>query len=128
MTTPALAQSNDAQVEAAQKAAQEWLALLDANNYEATWENAASMFKTQVTTDQWVQQIKQAHSQLDSLQSRSVVAARYTESLPNVPEGEYVVVQYRTVYGDMSTIETMTLMKDGDAWRTAGYFVKPEDQ
>lgn len=127
-TTPALAQSDDAKVEAAKQAAQEWLALLDANDYEATWTEAASLFKSQITTEQWIKQIQQAHSSLDALQSRSVVAARYAESLPNVPEGEYVVVQYRTVYGDKRTIETMTLTKDGDAWRTAGYFVKPENQ
>ena len=126
--TPALAQSNEAEVDTAKAAAQEWLDLLDANRYEATWETAASMFRAQVTAEQWTQQIQQAHSQLDSLQSRSLVAARYTTSLPNVPEGEYVVAQYRAQYGDTNTVETITLMKDDDAWCTAGYFVQPENQ
>lgn len=125
---PAHAQSNDEQVEVAKSAAAEWLELLDANDYQATWEEAASLLKSQVTADQWASQIQQVHSQLGALRDRSLIAARYTTSLPNVPEGEYVVVQYRAQYGSKTTIETATLMKDGEAWRIAGYFVRPENQ
>lgn len=126
--TPAHAQSNDGQVEAAKAAAAEWIELLDANDYQATWEQAASLLQSQVTADQWANQVRQVHSQLGTLQDRSLIAARYTTSLPNVPEGEYVVAQYRAQYGSQTVIETATLMKDGEAWRVAGYFVRPENQ
>jgi len=128
VAAPAHAQSNDEQVTAAKKAAAEWLELLDANDYQATWEQAANLLKSQVTADQWASQIQQVHAQLDTLQSRSLIAARYTTSLPNVPEGEYVVAQYRAQYGGQNTVETATLTKEGDAWRVAGYFVRPENQ
>lgn len=125
---PVQAQSNEEQVTAAKEAAAEWIELLDANDYQATWEQAASLLKSQVTADQWANQIQQVHSQFGELQERSLVAARYTTSLPNVPEGEYVIAQYRAQYGNQTLIETATLMKDGDAWRVAGYFVRPENQ
>jgi len=128
VAAPAHAQSNDEQVTAAKEAAAEWLELLDANDYQATWEQAANLLKSQVTADQWASQIQQVHAQLDTLQSRSLIAARYTTSLPNVPEGEYVVAQYRAQYGGQNTVETATLTKEGDAWRVAGYFVRPENQ
>jgi hypothetical protein len=127
-TAPALAQSNDANVDAAKQAAQEWLALIDANKYEASWSEAASIFTSQVTAEQWAAQVQQAHSQLDSLQSRSLIAARYTESLPNLPKGDYVVTQYRATYGSQKTVETITLTKEQDTWRVAGYFIRPENQ
>jgi len=128
VAAPVHAQSNDEQVTAAKEAAAEWLELLDANDYQATWEQAANLLKSQVTADQWASQIQQVHAQLDTLQSRSLIAARYTTSLPNVPEGEYVVAQYRAQYGGQNTVETATLTKEGDAWRVAGYFVRPENQ
>ena len=128
---PLLAQSNEQAVEAATEAAQEWLALFDAEKYEATWSTASSFFQSKIGKEQWVTRIEQTKKRqpvLDSLRSRSQVAARYTTSLPNAPDGEYVMIQYRATYGDEEFIETMTLTKDGDDWRVAGYFTKPPDR
>ena len=51
----------------------------------------------------------------------------YQTELPNVPKGEYVVLQYKTAMaGGGAVIETITPMlnKDGK-WRVSGYFIKP---
>lgn len=124
----ALYAQNQAAVDSAKQAAQEWLTLLDANDYEATWTEASSFFKSKIGSDQWVQRIQQAHSSLDSLQSRSLVAARYTSSLPNAPSGEYVIAQYRATYGSQKTVETVSLKKEQGEWRVAGYVVRPNQQ
>lgn len=125
---PLSAQSNEQAVDAAKEAAQEWFALLDADKYEATWEEGATLIKSKVTAEQWATQIRQAHMSLDSLRPRSHVAARYTTSLPNAPEGEYVIAQYEATYGEENTIETISLKKDDGNWRVAGYFIKPRGQ
>jgi hypothetical protein len=128
---PAQAQSNEEAVEAAKQEAQEWLDLFDARELKATWEEASSYFKSQIGAEQWVARIRQTREQqpvLDSLRSRSLVAARYTTSLPKAPDGEYVVVQYEGTYADESWAETVTLKKDPDGWRVAGYFIKPTGQ
>jgi hypothetical protein len=125
------AQSNEEAVDAAKQAAQEWLALFDAQELKATWENASPYFKSQISAEQWVARIEQTRTRqpvLDSLRSRSLVAARYTTSLPKAPDGEYVVVQYEGTYADESWAETVTLKKDPDGWRVAGYFMKPAGQ
>ncbi len=128
---PLQAQSNEQAVDAAKQAAQEWLDLFDARKLEATWENASPYFKSQISAEQWVARIEQMRTQrsvLDSLRSRSLVAARYTTSLPKAPDGEYVVVQYEGQYADESWAETVTLKKRSEGWRVAGYFMKPTDQ
>jgi FKBP-type peptidyl-prolyl cis-trans isomerase len=127
----AQAQSNEEAVEAAKQEAQEWLDLFDARELKATWEEASSYFKSQISAEQWVARIRQTREQqpvLDSLRSRSLVTARYTTSLPKAPDGEYVVVQYEGTYADESWAETVTLKKDPDGWRVAGYFMKPTGQ
>ena len=125
---PLPAQSNEQAVEAAKEAAQEWLALLDAGKYETTWEEGATLIKSKMTAEQWAAQVRQAHAALDSLRSRSLVAARYATDIPNAPEGEYVVAQYKSMYGAKETVETTYLKKDDGMWRVAGYFVKPAGQ
>lgn len=126
--SPLHAQSNEAAVKTARNVAQEWLALFDEETYEETWKEASSFFKSKIGKEQWAMRIEQTKTRrpvLDSLQSRSEVAARYTTSLPKAPDGEYVVVQYRATYADEEWIETVTLKKDPDAWRVAGYVTKP---
>lgn len=125
---PVQAQSDDENVAAAKEAATEWLDLVDANNYQASWEEAATLLKSQVAAEQWATQIQQVHDQLGAFQERSLIAARYTTSLPNVPEGEYVVAQYRAQYDNQTVIETATLVNEEGTWRIAGYFVRPESQ
>jgi hypothetical protein len=47
-------------------------------------------------------------------------------SLPGAPDGQYVVVQFDTVFADKpSAVETVTFMLENDGqWRAAGYFIK----
>jgi hypothetical protein len=123
------AQANEQAVTAAKQVAQEWLALFDAGRYDSTWAEASAYFQSKIGKEQWTMRIEQTRKRrpvLDSLRSRSVVAARYTTSLPKAPEGEYVVVQYRATYADEQWVETVTLKKDPDGWRVAGYFTRPK--
>lgn len=122
------AQTNDKKVEAAKQAAQEWLALLDADEYEATWEASAPSFKAGMSADDWAGRLRQAHSTLDTLTSRTLVAARHTTSLPNpnAPEGEYAVVQYRATYGARDMSETILLSFEDNEWGHVGYYVRPQ--
>jgi hypothetical protein len=50
----------------------------------------------------------------------------FTKTLPGVPDGEYVVVEYETSFENKKTAnETVTPMKDPDGtWRVSGYFIR----
>jgi len=128
-TAPAaLHAQHEAAVDAATQAAQSWLALLDADKFEATWTQSASPLRSNIDATGWAQRIKSAHSTLDSLRSRSLVEARYTTTLPNMPEGDYVIAQYRATYGAQPAAETVSLMKEQGEWRVAGYVIRPVEQ
>jgi hypothetical protein len=50
----------------------------------------------------------------------------YKTSLPGAPDGDYVVIQFVTSFGNKkSAIETVTPMleKDG-SWRVSGYYIR----
>ena len=108
------------------KAAEEWLALIDAGDYGGSWDAAAELSKKAVTKEMWSQSIEAVRSAMGDLLSRSAKSAQYTTSLPGAPDGEYVVIQFSTSFTNKkSAIETVTPMKDPDGkWRVSGYYIK----
>jgi hypothetical protein len=112
--------------DAAVRAADAWLALVDRGDYRESWDDAAQLFKNAITKEQWETQLQAARQPLGKLVSRRVKSTQYAESLPGAPDGEYVVIQYETSFEKKkSAIETVTPMLDPDGdWRVSGYFIK----
>jgi hypothetical protein len=110
---------------AAQKAALQWLSLVDAEKFDHSWESAAALFKKAITKDQWHQTIKAVRPPMGKLASRKLIDATYTTALPGAPDGEYVVIRFQSSFSNKnSAIETVTPMKDSDGiWRVSGYFI-----
>jgi hypothetical protein len=112
--------------DAAQAVADSWLTVLDEGQYEASWEQAAKPLKVAISKDEWKKGCGGARQPLGKLVSRKVKSRQYTEQIPGVPDGKYVVIQYDSVFEQKaSAVETVTPMVDFDgAWRVSGYFVK----
>ena len=111
---------------AAIEPAQAWLRDIDNGNYAQSWTNAAALFQSAVTPEKLAEALQQVRKPLGSLISRKVKSAQETTSLPGVPDGRYIVMQFETAFANkQSAIETVTFMfeKDGQ-WRAAGYFIK----
>ena len=115
-----------ASTEAAQRAAESWLALVDKGDYSSSWDQAAEMFKTAVSKDQWQKALSNSRGQFGRLLSRRLTSATFTTTLPGAPDGHYVVIQYETSFENKkSSVEIITpqLAKDGQ-WRVSGYYIR----
>jgi opacity protein-like surface antigen len=110
----------------AQAAAEAWLKLVDAGSFDASWDQAARLFKGAVTRDQWSRTVAGVRSPLGKVLSRKVGSRKYAESLPGAPDGKYVVLQFETAFAHKATaVETITPMLDPDGvWRVSGYFIR----
>ncbi len=117
---------NPAAEQAAIEAAQEWLGLVDGGQYAESWEQAAEYFKNAVSRDKWEQSLKTIRAPLGELVSREVKSKKYETSLPGAPDGEYVIIQFKTSFKKkVSAVETVTPMLDKDGkWRVSGYYIK----
>src|SRR5208282_790135 len=73
-----------AQTSAAETAAAQWLALGDAGNYAASWNEAAQLFKNSVPKEQWTRMVESVRSPLGKLNSRTLKSSTHTTSLPGV--------------------------------------------
>ena len=113
-------------IKAAIAAADKWLALADRAKHAESWDSAAAYFKAAVTREKWAASLKVARAPLGKLKARKLLSARYTTRLPGVPDGRYVVIQYRTSFEKKAeAVETVTPMKDKDGeWRVSGYYIK----
>lgn len=112
--------------EAAIEAAQTWLGLVDAGDFDESWKSAATYFRNAVEQAQWERMMTSGRVPLGKLVSRRVLTARYETTLPGAPDGEYVVIQFESVFENKAeAIETVTPMRNGDGvWRVSGYFIK----
>ena len=112
--------------ESAVKAAENWLALVDAGKYEVSWNEAAGFFKNAVSKQDWQKQMEAFRQPLGALISRKLKSKQYAKTLPGAPDGEYVVIQFETSFENKkSAVETVTPMMDKDGqWRVGGYFIK----
>jgi hypothetical protein len=123
LTLASLAQPlTDAGVEAATA----WLKLIDDGNYAASWQDASSYFRSQIPEDKWVDTIGNLRKLLGGLAGRELASAQAVTTLPGAPDGNYLVVQFRSSFTSKhSAIETviMLLAKNGH-YAVAGYFVR----
>ena len=120
------ARAADKPEDLAQSAAESWLQLTDAGNAGASWDQAAKLFKSAVTKEQWTQALAGVRPPLGKVISRKVASRQYSERVPGAPDGKYVTIQYETVFENKaSAVETITPMLDPDGtWRVSGYFIR----
>ena len=121
-----LALADEAAEKAAGAAAPTWLGQIDAGKYANSWNQASAYFRGAVTEKSWSDALNGFRKPLGKLQSRKLLKAQSANSLPGAPDGNYVVMQFDTSFGNKKgAVETVTFMQEKDGkWRAAGYYVK----
>ncbi len=106
--------------------AESWLAVIDSGKYLQSWENAAQFFKDKVPDSQWESTLRQVREPLGEMTSREVANVQYLTYIPGAPKGEYVVIQFKTVFTRKGAgVETITPMLESDGtWKVSGYYIK----
>lgn len=117
--------SIEAKITMAQQSAERWLKLIDRSKYSNSWLETASYFQNNITQNEWDKTLQGVRQPLGKIISREIAVKQYTSSLPGCPDGEYVVIQFKTSFERKKTaIETVTPMLDRDSeWKVAGYFI-----
>lgn len=126
LAAPTIYAQDAASVGAATDAADKWLAVMDAGRTADAWDEAAPMMQAAVTRDTWATVGSQVRAPLGAVKSRKLGSAGYTRTLPNAPEGEYVVIQYNTDFAKRAgAVETVVPMRQPDgSWKVSGYFIR----
>ena len=120
------AEKHDEAEKQAVESAEAWLKLVDQGKYGDAWDSAAEYLKNAVSKEDFAKSLAAARKPLGSVKSREMKSKQYATSLPGAPDGEYVVIQFKTAFENKkSGVETITPMLDKDKkWRVSGYFIK----
>jgi len=108
------------------EAADSWMSLVTEGNYGESWEQASNLFKNAVSKSDWEKSLNGILPAFGKMINRELLSATFKTSLPGAPDGEYVVIEYKTKFEKKAeAIETVTPMKDTDGeWRVSGYYIK----
>ena len=124
LVATAFAADSQEQVRAV-KIAESWLQGIDQGRYADSWSGAAPQFQAAVTAQQWAAQLHIWREPMGKLLSRQLASAKYYTQLPGAPDGQYWIIQEQASFSNkQSAVETVTLMRAGDEWRPAGYFIR----
>jgi Protein of unknown function (DUF4019) len=121
-----VALAEDVDTSGGMSAANAWLALVDGERYGESWDAAAERFRAAMDRAKWEATVQSARGPLGLVVTRKIRTVAFTHSLPNAPEGEYVVVQFDTRFQNRPLAEEMITSereKDG-TWRVAGYWIR----
>lgn len=110
----------------ARKAALDWLALVDAGKYEATWDEAATSFQKAQSKADWVKGLGGARPTKGKLITRTFLNHEIRTNLPNLPQGKYITVRFTSVFEKQKDgAESVTFIRDGArGLRMMSYFLK----
>lgn len=105
---------------------EQWIKKLDNGWYTQCYDETSPYLQEQVNPQQWLNNMNTYRKPLGMPERRTEVNIYYEQDLPNSPKGEYILVQYATVFAKTSVmIESVVLMKEADgSWKVAGYFIR----
>ena len=114
------------QIAPASEAATRWLAVMDAGKAAEAWDAGAPVMQSAITRDMWNKVGTDARAPLGAVKSRKQTSANFTRTLPGVPEGEYVVIQYATDFANRAGVtETVVPMRLPDgSWKVTTYLIR----
>ncbi len=117
---PAATPSTAPAESAAVLAARDWLALVDKGDWTASWDATGQSFKALNTVDIWAKASETVRPPLGALRSRVLISE---VDVPAPPYG-YQMVKFRTDYANKAgAVETVSLMREGGAWRVVGVII-----
>jgi hypothetical protein len=102
-------------------AGQRWLSLVDDQKYEESWDQASSMFRNEVTKEQWIAALKRSREPLGAVGSRTRTRLEFSKALRGAPDGDYAIIHFSTTFNGKSATERLTLVKENAKWQMAAY-------
>jgi len=121
----ALSASPSASDQASTASAEAWARLLDGQHWADSWTSSGEVFRSKLTQADWTATIQPLRQRLGSVSSRSLKSVSSASSLPGVPDGEYKIVQFATVFANKpNAVETVVLTHESAGWKVNGYFIR----
>ncbi|MCH9638889.1 MAG: DUF4019 domain-containing protein [Betaproteobacteria bacterium] len=113
-------------LEKVEHSARSWLELVDNEEYVESWHQLSVELREKMSESDWIKSITTTRAPLGSADNRYIATAGQTNSLSGLPDGEYIILQFYTMFANKGLgMETIALAKQQNgAWLVAEYTVK----
>jgi len=103
-----------------------WLEMIDTEKYDEGWRRTGEYFKGTIASERWNELMRAYRRPLGRMLSRSLTSAKREKSLPGVPDANYVVIKFNTVFEKKKeAVETViTIVDQSGQLSVVGYYVE----
>ena len=109
-------------LKASATAAAQWLAMVDAGQYDMSWNYLSLRLQLIFPKDSWVTYLKSMRAPLGNTQSRAVALQSPAENPKGLAPGLYMLILYNTTFSRQGTEqELVTLVLENNVWRVLSY-------
>jgi len=126
LVAPGAAGAQDLRAAMVQRAAREWLALVDKGDVAAGWNAAGARFQKAMTPALWAETCRRERAPRGAILQRAVTATTFANAGPDLPDGgDYALVRFRSSFANQAdSVEEVTLeVGPGYVWRVIGYVI-----
>jgi hypothetical protein len=110
---------------AATAVAAQWLVLMDAADYHASWDTSSPLFQRSIGRDQWNENMTQVRAPLGAVVSRSLSTLDFSTEVPKAPKGRYITIEYDTSFDNRpGSAERVALAEEANEWKVSGYYIQ----
>jgi hypothetical protein len=104
-----------------------WLKLVDAGNYDESWNVASDLLKMTMKQGEWTNYLDKIRGPLGKVTSRTLEEMRVAHNPQGLPATDYLVLAYRTIFSNKNGQELLIMIQvSDDQWRPMSYFIKSE--
>ena len=113
------------EIQAAQQAGENWLALLDAGRFESAWAQRYGLANKLTTKEAWLKGTRTRRGLLGRVLSRQRHKDKFTHQLRgSVPDGDYELISFKTSFERKKNgFEVLTIARADTGWQVAGYAI-----
>ncbi len=99
-----------------------WVTKIDGKNYPDAYAGLSTFAKKFATEEQYAASMKAFREPLGPVIWRQPKRLEKVKSMPGMPDGEYLAVQFDTKFKNKeSAVETVSMMKEDGEWKPTGY-------
>ncbi len=112
-------------IDAVEQAAISWLALIDAQEYDISWDRLGKLAKARVIERQWSEALTQSKSIFGEVNSRELRGVDTSGAMIGLPQGEYATLTFSSSMEKRPiATEIITMSKESGQWVVIGYFIQ----
>lgn len=108
------------------KASENFLLLLDLEDYDSAWEQSSRVLKIMKSKEEWGRELKMLHDLFGDQINRSPRQTRPFNKMLGLPDGDYYLVVLNSSFENKKEgfQSIYTRLDEDEKWRVVNYFVR----